>query len=346
MMKLLVITIDTEADFGPGWVAQSPESYQNIRQLERALLPTLERAQTPATLLLTGDLLERDAPSRQCEELRRQAGWELGTHLHGELVAPKRRYESISGVTLKDLQCAYPQELEKAKMLTLTQLFGDRFGFAPRSFRAGRYGAGPHTFQCCLRLGYAVDTSVLPGQIVREGSASADFRSFSPFPCVVAKLDGRALLEIPISLKPGLISGKWRKRAESHLRNAVPNGTPGAPKLPTIRRLLRPLVSPTWLRPSFASARKMMHVLAWLEAQVGSPAVVANMMFHSNELLAAASPYNATDYDVEQFIDRIGTTLAKARETGWRPVTLSHAATLLQETSLLTDCSAGMPVSE
>jgi hypothetical protein len=70
----------------------------------------------------------------------------------------------------------------------------------------------------------------------------------------------------------------------------------------------------------------MTHVLRWLTRQAVRTPVIANMMFHSSELLAGASPYNASANDVAAFLDRIQSSLKCARGLGFTFATLSAAA--------------------
>tara|TARA_R110002072_G_scaffold168861_4_gene322530 strand:- start:504 stop:731 length:228 start_codon:yes stop_codon:yes gene_type:complete len=46
---------------------------------------------------------------------------------------------------------------------------------------------------------------------------------------------------------------------------------------------------------------------------------VLNMMFHSSELLAGASPYTPTEASVVRFLERIHSTLSYAIDRGWQP---------------------------
>lgn len=143
LAKFFVISIDTEADCSRDWTGRSPESYTNINALESLLLPLLARHGALATLLLNNDVTEREAPSAICERLNHEAKWELGTHLHGEFVEPDRKHSSPAAVKLRDFQCGYQPDIERAKLATLTQTFINRFSFRPTSFRAGRLEPAP-----------------------------------------------------------------------------------------------------------------------------------------------------------------------------------------------------------
>ncbi|MDI6809238.1 MAG: hypothetical protein QME66_09690 [Candidatus Eisenbacteria bacterium] len=327
-MKLFVITIDTEADCSADWTGRAPESYANLLEMQRTLVPVLRKAGAAATLLLSPDVIERDEPSHICDVLEQNHGWELGAHLHGEFVEPSRRYAGPAGVKLSEFQCQYPPQLEFAKMQTLKQVFQKRFGRAPCSFRAGRFGAGPETFKICHKLGYKVDTSVVPGTLFREGEATADFREFDSVPRVVAANGGR-LIEIPITVRRGRINldrGSVNQvgglpRVQSLLGRCTPSRVK-----PFLLKVTAPVHKSVWLRPSYSSARQMAGLLKWIVQRESSHPAVANMMFHSNELLPGASPYNASNGDVAAFLSRLSATINVAKRLDFEFVTLTQAA--------------------
>lgn len=338
-MFLLAISIDTEADTGPDWVGQTPESYRNLERLSSALLPLTRRFRVPVTLLLSGDVIARDAPAEICARLEREEGWELGTHLHGEFEPPQMRYAGPAGVRLREVQAAYTAEVEREKMRSLTEKFVGRFGRQPAAFRGGRYGATARTLDICLDLGYAVDSSVVPGQLWWEDGTRLDFTGFDVAPCQWRR-GARALVEIPITVRPGRLPLALNRRLT---RLSAP--TPGAAASSRLaRRALRKISArlwrPVWLRPSYSSARQMCDVLRWLARHGRQSPVVANIMFHSSELLAGASPYNRTEDDVAGFLERLGEALCCARSLGFT------AATLTQAAKSVKDLAPSAPIQE
>jgi hypothetical protein len=331
-LRLFVITIDTEADCSPDWTGATPESYQNIALLQTHLLPVLEKFGAKATLLLNADIIEREIPSRYCETLSNENGWELGTHLHGELVNPNRKYLSPAGIKLSDFQCAYPPEVEYQKMKTLTDMFIQRYGYQPLSFRAGRYGAGRNTFMSCLSLGYLVDTSIVPYNIIQEGEVYINNLDYEATPFIIAKENGKHLIELPITVKRGRFKPIGVRITRLFLLKKLPRKTSHLLILPfrIIDRITRPFHCTIWLRPSFSTIIQMKDVLNWLVRRAQDIAV-ANMMFHSNEILENASPYNLTKSAVQNFLQRIEFVLRYAQEQNFCFTTLSQAARLSEK---------------
>ena len=187
---LVSISIDTECDHDPRWRRSDPLAFESIVEgLPNRLQPAFGEVGAVPTYLLTVEVMEDDA---SVAALRALAGpHELGTHLHAAFVEPEKRFHDYAGVDSPDFQCSSPPAVEHAKLANLTALFEARFGYRPKSFRAGRYGAGAATIDSLERLGYACDTSVVPYKLWREhaprgtardGSARARPSSSAPRP--------------------------------------------------------------------------------------------------------------------------------------------------------------------
>ena len=97
------------------------------------------------------------------------------------------------------------------------------------------------------------------------------------------------LLELPIT---SALNRRWPQ----WLQTAYADYTP-AYQFRRVLRLLR-VARPIWLRPSYSKTEDM----AWLaEKLVAAKAPLANIIFHSSELLPGGSPYNQTVADVDGF---------------------------------------------
>lgn len=82
----------------------------------------------------------------------------IGTHLHPWVTPPLT--EEVSN--RNSFPCNLGEELEAAKIATLTDQITAAFGVRPVIYKAGRYGAGPATYATLERLGYQVDISPRP----------------------------------------------------------------------------------------------------------------------------------------------------------------------------------------
>jgi hypothetical protein len=94
------------------------------------------------------------------------------------------------------------------------------------------------------------------------------------------------------------------------------------------RRWIR---GPHWLRPWFSSVASMKETLRYHLHRYGDrPVVVMNMMFHSMEVIAKASPYPQTDGDVSRFLDDLSAVLNWCRGEGIAFAGLGDAANVFR----------------
>ncbi len=273
----LCISIDTECDHDPYWIRSNPLTFHSLTDgLPNRLQPLFNDIGAIPTYLLTVEVLEDEESLKSLLELHGR--YEFGTHLHGAFVEPEKKFYDYSGVDSPDFQCNYPEQLEYEKLKNLTELFREKLGYSPTSFRAGRYGAGNNTIAALKKLGYKVDSSVTPHIIWTEPMGSVDFRSAPAQPYWPSKSDlcepsdihaDNDVLEVPISMRSRL------------LRN-----------------------QPDWFRPWFSDFNSMKQVVQYQIKKYSSQKnVVLNMMFHSMEIIEKASPYPQNPDEVKQFLN-------------------------------------------
>lgn len=286
--RTFVLTIDVEIDAGRKWRTSNPATYEGVHLGISRLQRLCERHGVRPTYLISPAVLADRASVRRLNDLDPD-GAELGSHLHGEYIGPQARFEGpdFSGCDPADMQCTYDESLEFAKLARLTDWFADLFGRAPRSFRAGRFGARGWTIDCLERLGYTHDSSVTP---FRNWHDIADFsRPGSLTPYHPSTLDicqpGRSgVIEVPVSITPNL----------------------------------------QWLRPTprFSDLAQCGQVIDWYEENT-SPTVLC-CMFHNVELVAGKSPYCATDADVDAMMERLAALFELIIDRGYQCKTLSQ----------------------
>ncbi len=289
------ISIDTECDHDPNWVRSRPLTFESITEgLPNRLQPAFAEVGAVPTYLLTVEVLEDPDSIAALQAL--SGDYEYGTHLHAAFIEPEKKYHDYAGVDSPDFQCASSAEVEYQKLANLTSLFEDKLGYAPTSFRAGRYGAAAQSIDSLQRLGYKVDTSVTPHLRWSEPNASVDFRKapeqpYFPAPGTIiepGEASEQALLEVPVSVKP---------------------------------RLFR---DPRWFRPWFASVEQMKEVVRYQMKQHAHQRILCiNMMFHSMEVIEKASPYPQSQSDVKRYIDDMQAALQWCADEGARFVPLS-----------------------
>lgn len=293
----VLITIDTECDHDPRWVRSNPLGFRSVTEgIPERLQPRMRAIGAVPTYLLTVEVMENPACVATLRSL--SGPHELGTHLHAAFIEPDKKFFDYAGVDSPDVQCFCPPEIEHRKLENLTRLFHSQFGYAPRTFRAGRFGAGAETINSLQRLGYLVDTSVTPHILWQHGDGNVDFRRASEQPYFPAPADicaaqaARGILEIPVS-----IGKTWTGRTR-------------------------------WFRPWFSSVREMKRVAeSHLSRHRRNEIVVLNMMFHSMEVIPQASPYPQSESDVQRYLDDMLAVLAWCKEQGMQFATPTQVAT-------------------
>ena len=130
---------------------------------------------------------------------------EVGTHLHPWTTPPFGPHDDDAA-----FPCELPDDALRAKLVNLTELITARFGRAPTSYRAGRFGLDGRTLRELAALGYTVDSSVTPHSSwrsyagLRGGRGGPDF-STAPLAPYRPSLDdpcahgASQLLEVPLT---------------------------------------------------------------------------------------------------------------------------------------------------
>jgi hypothetical protein len=142
--------------------------------------------------------------------------------------------------------CNLPRDLQREKLLRLTERIEAATGTRPRVYRAGRYGIGPHTAALLGEFGYALDVSVRSCFDYRS-QGGPDFSNHPLWPWKAAP----DLFELPLTTAYTGALGRWPAfyRAEP-LRGTLartgllarvpltPEGVPLADALEAIEALL------------------------------------------------------------------------------------------------------------
>lgn len=310
--RWLAVTIDTEVDCDRRWRVSNPPAFRSVlKGIPKVLTPLFEVHGAAPTYLLSAEVLEEPG----CVDvLRRLDGRaELGAHLHAEFVEPQRRLfrETMGGAVHDALQRQYPREVEAAKLERLTQLFEETLGRRPASFRAGRYGMSGQTLAMLAALGYRVDSSVTPGLRWDYPEGVVDYRGWSTRAGWVETAAG-SILELPITIRP---AGRL---------SAVIGGWP-RPLRTAATRLFGRTVGYRWLRPSWAGGEELIRF-----AEEPTEDEVLVMMLHSTEVIAGASPYAATEADVQRIIGAMDAFFRRWRAHGYGFCTMTDAATHIE----------------
>lgn len=307
-----LITIDTECDKDIHWRIQKPLTFRSILEgIPNRLTPFFQAHSLTPTYLLSPEVIQDDGC---CRVLERIPNCELGTHLHGEFIEPM---SDLSTDSTDIPPCGYSSAIEKAKLENLTKLFHNRFGYPPKSFRAGRFGLSKHTLRHLSTLGYVADSSVTPFRILDFPSGNVNYWGS---PVYAYRPHNSSLIEIPVSTSiPAL-----QKFPPSLVKLL---GHTGSFRKPILQRLSL-LTEPVWVRPfrddPQALVRSAFSILEnW---PINRPAFI-NVMFHSVEVIPGASPYAADESQVQILFESVHMLMERLSER-WEilPVTMSEMA--------------------
>jgi hypothetical protein len=274
----------------------------------------------PLTLLVTYQVARDPAACRILAHWRDRYGAEIGAHLHPWNTPPFLSLPDPEPLASEKL----PRPLLRDKFASLLSQVRGGLMVTPRSFRMGRFDAGPQVFSLLTEFGLEVDSSVAP--LTRKNPDPRWFLApADPFPLGSAGAGGKPLLEVPITLVPVLAG---TPELVARLAAAAPPAW--GDRLGSLFRYGGVVgVQPAWY--PLASLQLAAH----LHRRRGGR--VLTMFFHSSELQPGATRLFPTEAAVGRFVDKIrafltwlvqtgpisGVTLANLGED-WRPVDKSE----------------------
>lgn len=294
-----LVTIDTECDFDVRYRRRVPFEFTSITHgIPKFLRPLWDRYEVRPIYFVSPEVLSQTACCRVlATELTH--GAILGAHLHSELVPPAERSPECA-----DFACyACSRELEYQKLLYLTRMIEQRFGYRPEWFRAGRFGADLETMQILKALGYRYDSSVTP-HLDWSSYGGPDHRRAPEQPYWISLADYYAgttpecslgILEVPVT-----IAGKRLGWLGMYLPDHW--------------------VCYTWLRPTHMTAVEQTRLIRRMLAQYQNPVVV--MLFHSFEVMVRTSPYVRNRWMQTWFLNRLEAVLQSLHACGELAFTL------------------------
>jgi hypothetical protein len=296
MNRYVVITIDVEPDCSPDWRYSDPLTFRGVHEgIAKILQPLFNKYSITPTYLINNVVLEDEESINTFKKL--QGSFELGTHLHPEFIEPQKTEFNYAGKKGIANGCFYPPDIEFEKIRNITDLFRNKFNFAPTSFRAGRFSAGPNTIRSLARLNYKVDTSVTPGvrwdDHTREKPVDYRRAPLQPYRLnsnnIASEQPDGDLLEVPVSIVLNRLS------VPGYIKYIIKN-----------KRVPYKGSSPVWLRPKFSGTAQFKQIVNEISNRYcDNEYVVFNMMFHNVEVIPGLSPYSTSAEDAAEYIRSI-----------------------------------------
>lgn len=306
----LAVTIDVEPDCSPTWHYSDPLSFTAVSKGIAGLLhPLFLQFGIEPTYLINNVVLEDEQSISIFKELK--GAFELGTHLHGDFIEPGKIHSDYAGKDGVMNQCFLDPEVEFGKLKNITELFTERFGYKPVSFRAGRFSAGKNTMRCLEKLGYKVDTSVTPGIIWNDASREkpVDFSEAPNQPYWTNDFtfpyssQQKSILQVPVTI---LSKRKWG----------------------ILKRV-------SWLRPFYSDSSQMIRISKRLMNGNQNRPIVLNMMFHNVEVMQGLNPYTRSNTDVSEYLDSMKRFFTFCKNNNVQPATLSYVYKIFSEPQCL-----------
>ena len=239
--------------------------------------------------------------------LKEEGKAEIGAHLHPWVTPPHE--EEVN--RRNSYHCNLPPELERRKIVTLTEAIANAFGERPTIFKAGRYGFGRNTARVVAELGYRIDCSKVPHTDLRS-DGGPDFRGTPAEPHWLAE----GLFEVPLTV------GFFGAAAAAGPRLDALFDSAAAARLRIPGLLARSgIVARSRLTPEGVSAVEQCRLL---EALVGQGQRVFTLTYHSPSLEPGHTPYVRSRVELEAFLASIEQVLVFFRDRlGGRFTTLT-----------------------
>lgn len=295
------LIVDAEEDFNWSRPVEGTDYSTACMHAIGPLQEVLGSYGLPPTYLLTYPVMEDADAVRLLRRQLERGRCALGVQMHPWVNPPFG--------TGPDQRLSFPLNLpaavEEAKIVRLTEKFTAVFGFAPRVFKAGRYGIGAQTVALLERLGFVIDTSIAPRtDLGAEGGP--DFSGFGTSPFWFGA--SRRLLELPVCRD---VVG-WAGAAAPRLYR--PLNRPASSALRAALSWLR-LAERITLSPEGNDAAAMRRLIRGQEA---AGQRVLTVSFHSSSLAVGHNPYVQSRRELHLFYDRLSAVLdglARRKET-------------------------------
>jgi peptidoglycan/xylan/chitin deacetylase (PgdA/CDA1 family) len=316
----LAVTVDTEEDEWGGF-ALNAFTLKNIQRVPR-LQDLFDKYGMLPTYLVTYPVASDEESVKILRKIMEDGRCEIGTHPHPWNTPPAEEERNERNSFMNNL----PFDLQFRKIRALHETIRRNFHVTPTSFRSGRWGFSEYVARNLSRLGYKVDSSLIPYTDWSEykgpdySSLSAKPRALFPGGTGDAP-DENLLVEVPPSVG-------YLQRDQEGCNRVYYRILRSRLKHLSILGLLDrlKLLNRVNLSPEINNGRDMVELASRM---MGNGFKVLNLFFHSCSLLENRSSIVRTRADAEAFLRRIEMVLAFARDRNIQPIKLSDAGSYI-----------------
>lgn len=230
---------------------------------------------------------------------------EVGAQLHPWVTPPFEEQLSVPNSFSGNL----PEQIEGAKLDRLGRAIKDAVGYAPRIYRAGRYGLGPHSLKLLHARGYRIDTS-MRSAFTYAGEGGPDYRAIGNRAFRTGP--DNALLELPFTT---VFTGRARAagtRLHTQLQR-LPKAAGVASRLGLLNRVA--------LTPEGVPLGEALEAI---RTAVDDGVRLLNFSFHSPSLVPGHTPYVRDAGDLLRFWTWWEGVFDLLDRLGVRPVSLDE----------------------
>ena len=328
---VLVVVVDTEEEFA--WDRPFDRASIDVTSINDQPLMherVYDRFGIVPTYMCDWPVATTAQSVRTLRRLREEGRCEIGTHLHPWVSPPHMEQVSVFNSYAGNL----PPELEYEKLRGLTEAITDSFGRAPRAFKAGRYGLGPHTAESIASLGYSIDASVVPyTSFVDDGGP--DFRGYNEHPFWF-RAGGRTLLEVPVTTG----YAGWLRAVGPQLYELAQQPLARSARACGILARSRALER-IRLSPETATGAEMRRLAGSL---LRGGCEVFSLTYHSPSIAVGHTPYVRSKAELERFIATVDDFCRWFRdEQGGQFVSLSQLYEMIAATRPALNEDSEMP---
>ncbi len=307
---ILCIIVDAEEEFQWGRPV-SPQNNATVSIRSQRKAQDLFGAYSVApTYLVTYPIASNPVAVGVLKDFLSGAQCEVGAQLHPWVTPPFQG----GGEEHLSFPGNLPESLEREKLRRLSDAIQQNFAVQPTSYKAGRYGFGPHTAGLLEEEEFLIDTSLIPRTRYTD-AGGPDFSAFDYGPFWFGRQ--RRILELPVTRA---LTGALAETAPSLYRLAE-------------RKMFRPirstgllargrLLERITLSPEGSDLPAMLRLTRQLLRRGQR---IFTLSYHSPSLEPGNTPYVRTPRDLSVFLDRISGYLSFFRdELGGQFMTLSE----------------------
>lgn len=299
-----VLTVDTEEEFD--WsmpFSRTRHGTTHLQSIPRFQALCSSHAVVPCYLIdypITQDAFGVDLLSGYVHANTAEIGVQLHPWVNPPFAEDVSSYNSYA--------CNLPEPLERAKLSNLHAAIVERFGVTPDAYRAGRYGAGPHTASILADLGIAIDTSVR-SRFDYSAQGGPDYTDHPVHPYWITR---GTLMELPLTT---VFAGAMRSMGDRVFGRWFASQ-------PARSALARTgLIERIALTPEGISLAKAIHAI---DLAMENDVQIMNLSFHSPSLAVGHTPYVRDTAQLEQLYAWFVGVFAHLKACGVRPTTMAE----------------------